>query len=418
MAVMIGVTLPSIVTGRAPLAVLIPLAFLIALARVWRVRDTVLPRLRPLPPLGWGMIVLLACLAISAALSVDPAGSALVWLKAVGVLAVGLVFYFALSSDPRLVDISLKSMVIASVFAFLLVYLTLFVSHEIMIPIRMRHIGNVDLARQAMKAYGSVMPLMIPLLIWAGWRLRGAWRWVAWLLIPPNVATVPMLQAKAGLLGLAGGLALVLLLWLMLRIAFKWRVALVACLLLIAVAGAGLLSSRLPTPPYQGPQSLRVPTYIIDAHRQIIWGLSVQHVFDRPVFGYGLDTAWRLPGAQKIIPGFEQEYIPRHPHNWVIQLIVEAGWLGLLAALGLLFLLLLRIWRGLRRGYAGAWAAAGATGAFFASSLVNFNVWAYWWQAIFYLVLALTLTAAPRTASAAEASSSAPPAPPSAPVAG
>jgi O-antigen ligase len=240
------------------------------------------------------------------------------------------------------------------------------------------------------------MPLMIPLLIWCGWRLGGRWRWAAWLLVPPNVATIPILHAKAGLLGLAGGVAAVGYCWLLLRLAPRLRRAAICLTVALVVGVSALVISRLPAPPYKGADSLRIPVALIDAHRQVIWGFSVRFADDRPLFGYGLDTAGRFPGAKAKIPGFGQEYVPGHTHNWIIQLVVEAGWIGLLLTLVAIALLLRRIWRGIVDGHSGAWVAAAGTGAFFLSSLVNFNLWAVWWQGIFYLLLALSLAAVPR----------------------
>lgn len=395
MAVLIGVALPSIVTGRAPLAFIFPLVGIIAVARVWRLRAEILPRLWPAPPLAWAILVMMVSFGVSALWTIDPAGSPRTWIEFAGILAVGTLVYLALDGDTRMIDIALKSAVSASVFGFLLVFLTIFVSHDFMSVVRMRDVVNADLARQAMKSYGSVLPLMIPLLIWCGWRLKGRWRWIAWALIAPNVATIPVLEAKAGLLGLAGAVAAVGFAWLLLRLTPRLRPGLVLVAVALTIGIAALVVSRLPAPPYKGRDSLRISTSLIDAHRQVIWGFSISFANDRPLFGYGLDTAGRLPGAKTVIPGFNQNYVPGHTHNWIIQLIVETGWIGLLSALIVIWLLLRRIWRGILDGYSGAWVAAAGSGAFFISSLVNFNVWAIWWHGIFYLLLALSLAAAP-----------------------
>lgn len=404
MGVLIGITLPTLVTGRAPLAFLFPAIALIAIARVWRLRREIFPRLWPLPPLVIAVAAMMASFAVSSIWTLDPVGSPRAWLEVLGILIVGGLIYLALEGEERTIDIALKAMVVASVFAFILVYVTIFISPQAMSPIRLRHIENVHLARQAMKAYGSVMPLMIPLLIWCGWRLGGKWRWAAWLLIPPNIATIPILQAKAGLLGLAGAVAAVGYCWLLLKLAPRIRAFLVVATVAVAVGAAAYLVPRLPDPPYKGPESLKIPTYVIDAHRQIIWGFTIRFADDRPFFGYGLDTAGRFPGAKIEIPGFQQEYVPGHPHNWVIQVIVETGWIGFLFALAAIFFLLRRIWLGLVDGHSGAWVAAAGAGAFFLSSLVNFNIWAVWWQGVFFLLLSLSLSAVPRRSKLRETS--------------
>src|SRR3546814_12594177 len=86
---------------------------------------------------------------------------------------------------------------------------------------------------------------------------------------------------------------------------------------------------RSPPVPFQGRDSLRLPTFVIDAHRQVIWSFTLEHVAIAPWFGVGMNVVNNLPGAHELIPGINAEYIPSHPHNWILEIIVETGWIGL-----------------------------------------------------------------------------------------
>src|SRR3546814_6342496 len=71
-----------------------------------------------------------------------------------------------------------------------------------------------------------------------------------------------------------------------------------------------------------------------------------------------------LPGAHELIPGINAEYIPAHPHNWILEILVETGWIGLALVVAILALLAWKITQRLRRRHAGGAATAGLFVAF------------------------------------------------------
>src|SRR3546814_15846763 len=71
-----------------------------------------------------------------------------------------------------------------------------------------------------------------------------------------------------------------------------------------------------------------------------------------------------LPGAHELIPGINAEYIPSHPHNWMLEILVETGWIGLALGVAILALLAWKITQRLRRRHAGGAATAGLSVAF------------------------------------------------------
>ena len=252
---------------------------------------------------------------------------------------------------------------------------------------------NAFEARRALKAYRSVLPCLIPMIVWAGFRLGGRWRAAALAFVPLALLTVLAVSGRAGLLGLGCAALGLGLLWLL--VSLPRRAALWAAALLI-VAGLAVtttVASRLAEPPYPGPAQLRLPTWMVDEHRQVIWGFTVHRGFDYPWFGYGLKTGGRVPDAKVVLPRLNQEYIPSHSHNWIFQLFLEAGIFGVLGALAALVLLLRNLVRAAAQGQRAAWPAFALATAFFGSTLVNFSIWQVWWQAAYLILTAIVLTA-------------------------
>ena len=70
---------------------------------------------------------------------------------------------------------------------------------------------------------------------------------------------------------------------------------------------------------------------MIDTHRQFIWGFSFNKFKSNPLLGYGPDTSNFINESQRII-GHEttgdMTFIPSHPHNFFIEILLEIGILG------------------------------------------------------------------------------------------
>ena len=87
-------------------------------------------------------------------------------------------------------------------------------------------------------------------------------------------------------------------------------------------------------------------------------------------------------------------YAASHPHNWILQVLVEGGALLLAAATLVIVLFARHIVRLAVSGATSAYAVAAVLGAFLASSLVNFSFFAMWWQLLLMLMMALPLSVA------------------------
>ncbi len=165
----------------------------------------------------------------------------------------------------------------------------------------------------------------------------------------------------------------------------------VASLVVSIIVAASYVIYQLPVPPVSATPTpnLMFP----DWHRQVIWGFTVVVVKGAPFLGVGPNTVNLVFGANEIIPGMNQEYIPAHPHNWPLEIAAETGLIGFTSFAFTLFIALKCLGRIALRGNSAAWAAIALFGAFWSSSLANFSVWSAWWLTVLCVLISLTIAA-------------------------
>jgi len=123
-------------------------------------------------------------------------------------------------------------------------------------------------------------------------------------------------------------------------------------------------------------------------HRLLIWSFTGDRIAERPLVGWGLDSARAIPGGKvEIRPG--QDWLPLHPHDAALQLWLELGAPGAALFALLVGLLWLRLseapWPPL---YAAA--AGGSLTAGLAIALSGWGIWEEWWLATLGLALFAT----------------------------
>jgi O-antigen ligase len=120
-------------------------------------------------------------------------------------------------------------------------------------------------------------------------------------------------------------------------------------------------------------------------HRIYIWDFVVGRIADKPVLGWGLDAARRMPGGQDTImlgencPGASPvigQKLPLHPHNAILQTWLELGGLGILLGFGALVATLGQLYARRRRIVAAVLVASSVAGTLVA--LVSYGVWQEW----------------------------------------
>jgi O-antigen ligase len=343
-------------------------------------------------PLGLALALTLVFWLVSAVASIDPARSLEKWVRVVVFTGGATLLWARLSSRPEVLRQALKALVVAALAVGLFAVAALYIWPGLLAPLRTGPIETTYDVGQALSAYGSVVPCMAPVVLWAGFALERHWRTAALLYLPVVAALVYGTGSKAGLLGL--GAAVLAVAVVRLLVTFPQTAARVFGVGLFAfgVIAIYAVGTRLPAPPYWC-ETLSLPTAFIDAHRQVIWAFALEKGLEAPWFGHGIDTVSSLPGAGILIPCIDQEYIPSHPHNWILELFAETGAFGLAAASAALLLLVRGLIRDAARRHPAAWAAIGLYGAFWGSALVNFSIWAAWWQGTLLVLTAMTLAA-------------------------
>ena len=148
-----------------------------------------------------------------------------------------------------------------------------------------------------------------------------------------------------------------------------------------------------------------IPLQIVDIHRQFIWGFSIEKIKNKFLFGYGPDTSNFIEGSQQEIGLKNNDYntgdmnfIPSHPHNFIVELILETGTIG--SALFMLFIIMINI-RVLKlcNSIESKIFLIFLNAYFWGSSLVNFSFWLGWWQGSYYLLLSLVASKAEQDSS-------------------
>ena len=145
-------------------------------------------------------------------------------------------------------------------------------------------------------------------------------------------------------------------------------------------------------------QVLTFPSWLVDPHRQLIWGYSLDLAAQRPWMGWGINTINLVPPPPTEPSPIEYglPVMPGHPHNWIIEVFAETGIVGgvpILVAVASLFVAALRRYR--IEGDLRFLAMLAASAAFWISGLFNFSFWSAWWQVSYILVLALLSAAKP-----------------------
>ena len=146
------------------------------------------------------------------------------------------------------------------------------------------------------------------------------------------------------------------------------------------------------------PQSIKnfefkIPTKLIDTHRQFIWGFSFNKFKNNPLLGYGPDTSNFINESQRII-GHEttgdMTFIPSHPHNFFVEILLEIGILGTFSFILFIFFINYQIFK--NANDREKFFLIFFNGYFWGSSLVNFSFWLGWWQGSYFFILSLIAT--------------------------
>ena len=192
-------------------------------------------------------------------------------------------------------------------------------------------------------------------------------RLLAWVAVAVMVATVYALADTTA--KLAFGLSLPVAALVYVRRGAVCRIA--AALAVVAILAA----------PVTLPRLAHLPSVFatVDAfkgsagHRLLIWSFTGAHIAERPLAGWGLDSARAIPGGKvEIRPG--QAALPLHPHDAALQVWLELGFPGA----GLFALLVGLLWWRLGEAPWPRLYAAAAGGSLFTATAIALSAWGIW----------------------------------------
>lgn len=250
-----------------------------------------------------------------------------------------------------------------------------------------KHAGNLLSRGLAILAIVSM-----PLSIW----LTGAGRARRWLRASMFVfllaAFIKIGGKSASIMGIAAGLAAACLVF---RRRGNLKALAVVGLIVVAffplIVSAGVIDDVVCSIA-AGHRSFR--------HRDTIWNFVVDHIRERPVLGWGLDSSRDFPGGgrrETLLQCPDVNYrelsgqvLPLHPHNAALQIWLELGGVGMAIFLSML-------WIGLRyscrrfHNIRACCALAGYIGSLSVVALASFGIWQGWWLAAIAFTLGITL---------------------------
>lgn len=391
-AILIGIAIPTVVLGRALISAALALPIAVAIVQSVQSR-TITPqwkagdhRLFLIAAIATAFVWLLSCIG-----SAEPVKSLATWSRTIALMALAYLLAGFLANSLRLIQLSLKALIATSAIVLCWTVFSLYIDEA---PFELYRLfkGEKSVLLQALKPYFSVSVCVLPVVVWGGWRLRGIWGLLALAHLPLTLLLIYGKGAQPGLsafFGLAASIILMGLVFGFRRLSSRAVWIIVGILLCGLLVVASYVLHHLPSAPVSADQ---LPTLAFpDWHRQVIWGFTADVVTTAPLLGVGPNTVNLVDGANLIIPGMNQEYIPAHPHNWPLEIAAETGILGLLCFTVALLIALKCLGGFALRGNRAAWPAIALFGAFWGSSLANFSIWSAWWIAVFSVLMSITM---------------------------
>ncbi len=248
-----------------------------------------------------------------------------------------------------------------------------------------------------LKSAVAVIAVLLPVAAaWPGLR----WWWRVALVVAGLAASVLLPAESAKIAAFAGILALGAA-WLLGRWAGRLIGVGAAVVVLVAPLLTGAVLPRLP-----GLEAIQPSA----AHRILIWDFAIQRIAEKPVLGWGGESARAIPGGTALFDratldrfGLTSDAsrawfarppaqrLPLHTHNAALQVWLELGAVGAVLAAALLAAL----------GFAAARLGPGAVGAYGAALVVgmlSYGIWQEWWIGMLLLLaVAIQGIQAPRS---------------------
>lgn len=320
------------------------------------------------------VVALLGSLMVSVIFGINPAYAFAKWQQLVGaaVAAVG-VFVLLRQMSGAHVEILMKSLAVTS-FVMMGVALLDALLDEPRLSLFI-HGADKYTGEYRLNFFSGALAVILPF-VWARLLMKAkeGEPFAKKIALPATALSLLALVVCGGRAGWAGGIvAVVSFMWLagryhkMVIHARHWLA--VAGVLAVGFAAYGFahgwdfLLRRLMIEP-EGGRGLM-------SGRLEVWNKAISHIGDAPLFGIGPMNYRNLPDA-----------VDLHPHNWVIQMLLETGLVGtalFVALLGYLFYTFVHYAKGNLYGV----AAFASLLAFTVTGLANTSIFNMWWLTFF-----------------------------------
>jgi O-antigen ligase len=408
-AVLTGIAVPCLVFGRVIMALPLILAVLLLVwfperRQYWR---ALLDQVRT--PIGMMVLVTLALWLPSMVVSPLPLRSMEAWVRVP--VFIGLIFFLSamLSERQEALALALKALIITGTIATLFALFSLTFLPEVLAFFRLlgwsamptteagsflSSSGSVFSPHNILKSYGALSVLMVPVLVWAGWRTGAGWRGLVVATVVGLLAVVWLTYNRSAIAGL---FVMAVVFAGLMMLVYRRPVIYVASFVFILVVMVSLMlwlyETRFGIIPYLPEGTIGFfPSWLIDYQRQMIWDRAFDFGMDAPWFGNGINAINFLPGADAPMPRNNLNIIPAHPHNWLVEVFAETGAIGAFALLTVVITLCLKLAGDfLRYGDTALLAALMVNVGYWGSGLLNFSFWSAWWQVSYLLMTAFCL---------------------------
>lgn len=390
---LIGLSLPAMIIGNGftyGLAILgLLLAFSLPQVRDSKgIRESLSQLMRS--PTVWVVILLLLALYIGTLTGLRPEYSVKHWVRLVIMAAVsGLLYhvYRTAESENKILVWLMWGVQATYIIAFAIA-----AAEPWVYPLG--YYGDKLWSETHLRFYSSLLAVVLPF-CWMLWLkptangaidLRERSQLSGMLWVCSSILLVLLCCGRSGWLGVIASA----LVWIAMMMRYhKLRLPRLSVMALLA---AGTLAvSAVTYILLYGMRSIKerigvtIPDRGLGGGRLDIWQLAWEHVFDKPLFGIGVNGFRFIPGA---------DY---HPHNFVLQIWLEGGFVSLLLAFALIGMMAFTLFR---RGKASATSATGlaALAGFVICALTNKSIFNLEWLVVLVVVMPLAFASSPARA--------------------
>ena len=393
-SILIGISLPLMLSGRAVLQSALGLALFFSLIAVFRdasLRTSIFKKIRTalMSSVGKAAIAAFVVGVPSVYMSIDSLVSAKAWARTAFFYGCGLLFWAIFSTDKRLPALALKSLMV-TLFVTLFIVLSALLGWTTL-PFALLK-GTLKLQGQPdllIKPYTTITICLIPVALYFSLIYNQGWRLIGCISFALILAITFFGQSRASLAGIAAIFITGIFCWAFVRAhRTQWIIGILGVLILALTLWLKYRWGWLDDVYHTKRAISWLPGWVIDLHRQQIWTFAFNSFLERPWFGWGANLLNEIPGASEKIPNINSEYIPSHPHNWILELIGETG---IFTAICVFFALALFAYRlfseFIQTRKLQTLTTLTCFACFWTISLFNVSIWSVWWQLTFLMII-------------------------------